>query len=99
MDNEQKLKFLQENFEDKGDKCDIAIRLDVAKQLCNVILGQEAGVVQMGCRHLPVNILDKTFQNWGCSNFIAYVRITMFDYGAVEIQDNYEFLIGHVTSV
>ena len=31
--------------------------------------------------------------------FIAYVRITMFDYGAVEIQDNYEFLIGHVTSV
>lgn len=39
MDNEQKLKFLQENFEDKGDNCDIAIRLDVAKQLFNVILG------------------------------------------------------------
>ena len=63
MDNEQKLKFLQENFEDKGDKCDIAIRLDVAKQLCNVILGQEAGVVQMGCRHLPVNILVINIRN------------------------------------
>lgn len=63
MDNEQKLKFLQENFEDKGDKCDIAIRLDVAKQLCNVILGQEAGVVQMGCRHLPVNVLVINIRN------------------------------------
>ena len=63
MDNEQKLKFLQENFEDKGDKCDIAIRLDVAKQLCNVILGQEACVVQMGCRHLPVNILVNNILN------------------------------------